>query len=79
MPGRDVRLTLDDGGPVTIRGEDVSRVCENLLRLAPDPNAVVLAAVVIAESRYPSQHIPLKLTAPQTAVIRKALAIAEAA
>jgi hypothetical protein len=74
-----VRLTLHDGEVLAIRAQEVSRVCENLWRLAPEPDAVVLAAVLIAESLHPSIHIPLELTGPQTAVIRKAVAMIEVA
>jgi hypothetical protein len=74
-----VRLTLHDGEAVVIAAKDVSRVCENLWRLESEPDAVALVAVVIAESRHPSIHIPLTLTAPQSALIRKAVAEPEAA
>jgi hypothetical protein len=79
MPASEVRLTLHGGETLTIRGQDVPRLCENLFRLGAEPDAVVVAAVVIAESRHPSLHFPLKLTASQSAVIRKAAAIPEAA
>jgi hypothetical protein len=78
MPGGEVRLTLHNGETLAIAGQDVSRVCENLWRLAPEPDAAVLAAVVLAESRHPSRHIPLDLTAPQSALIRKAAAMHDA-
>lgn len=74
-----MRLTLHDGETLAIAGQDVSRICEHLWRLAPEPDAVALAAVLIAESHHPSLHIPLTLTAPQTAVIRKVLAMSDAA
>jgi hypothetical protein len=79
MSSGEVRLTLHDGETLAIAGRDVSRVCENLLRLASEPDAVALAAVVIAEARQPSLQIPLELTAAQSAVIRKAAAMPEAA
>jgi hypothetical protein len=74
-----VRLTLDDGEVLVIADRDVSRVCENLWRLAAVPDAIALGALVIAESLHPSVHIPLTLTAPQSAALRKAVARAEAA
>lgn len=74
-----MRLTLHDGETLAIAGQDVSRVCENLWRLATEPDAVALLAALTAESRHPSVHIPLRLTAPQTALIRKAVATPEAA
>jgi hypothetical protein len=55
----------------SITAQDISDVCENLRRLAPEPDAVVLAAVLIAESLHPSVHVLLELTGPQTALIRK--------
>jgi hypothetical protein len=79
VPGEDVRLTLHDGETLAIAVQDVSRVCENLWRLESEPDAVTIAAVLIAESRHPSAHIPLQLTAPQTALLRKAVAMPEAA
>ena len=74
-----MRLTLHDGETLVISDQDVSRVCENLWRLAPVPDAVALGALVIAEPLHPSVRIPLALTAPQSAVLRKAVAMAEAA
>lgn len=74
-----MRLTLHDGETLVIAGQDVPRVCDNLWRFAPVPDAVALAAVVVAESLQPSIHIPLRLTAPQSAALRKAVATAEAA
>lgn len=74
-----MRLTLHDGETLVIADEDVSRVCENLWQFAPVPDAVALGALVIAESLQPSVRIPLRLTAPQSAVLRKAVAMAEAA
>jgi hypothetical protein len=79
VPGEEVRLTLHDGETLTIAGQDVPRVCENLWRLASELDALAVVTVLIAESRNPSIHIPLTLTAPQTAVIRKAVAKPEAA
>jgi hypothetical protein len=78
MPASEVRLTLHGGESLTIAGQDVPRVCENLFRLGAEPDAVVVAAVVLAESRHPSLHFPLELTAYQSAVLRKAAAMPEA-
>ncbi len=79
MQKSEVRLTLHGGETLTIAGQDVPRICENLFRLGAEPDAVVVAAVVLAESRHPSLDFPLELTASQSAVIRKAAAIPEAA
>jgi hypothetical protein len=74
-----VRLTLHDGEILVIADEEVMRVCESLWRLASVPDAIALGALVIAESVHPSVHIPLMLTAPQSATLRKAISTAEAA
>ena len=79
MQKSEVRLTLHGGETLTIAGHDVPRICENLFRFGAEPDAVVVAAVVLAESRHPSLHFPLELTASQSAVIRKASARPEAA
>ena len=79
MPKSEVRLTLHGGEILTIADQDVLRVCENLFRLGAEPDAVVVAAVLIAESRHPSLLLPLELTASQSAVIRKAAAMPDAA
>jgi hypothetical protein len=79
MPASEVRLTLHGGESLTIAGQDVPRVCENLFRLGAEPDAVVVAAVVLAESRHRSLYFPLELTASQSAVLRKAAAMPEAA
>jgi hypothetical protein len=79
MQKSEVRLTLHGGETLTIAGQDVPRICENLFRLGAEPDAVVVAAVVLAEFRHPSLHFPLELTAFQSAVIRKASAGPEAA
>jgi hypothetical protein len=78
VSGEELRLTLHDGETLAIARQDISRVCENLWRLAPEPDALVLAAVVFGESRDPSRHTPLELTSGQSAVIRKAVAMPEA-
>lgn len=74
-----MRLTLHNGEILVIADEDVPRVCENLWRLAAVPDAIALGALVMAESLHPSVHIPRTLTAPQTATLRKAVAMVEAA
>lgn len=75
----ELRLTLHDGEILAIAAQDVSRVCENLWRLESEPDAVALAAVLVAESRQLFARVPLTLTAPQSALIRKAVAVPEAA
>jgi hypothetical protein len=74
-----VNLTLHDGETLTIARQDVPRVCENLWRLAPDPEAIVMAGVVVAATRDFSDRFPLELSASQSAVLCKALARPEAA
>jgi hypothetical protein len=74
-----VQLILHDGDTLTIAGQDVGRVCDNLWRLAPNPEAMVMAGVVVAASRDFSTRFPLELTASQSAVVCKAVAKPEAA
>ena len=73
----DVRLTLHDGELLTIAASDVSRVYENLWRLAPTPGAVTLAGVLVAESRGKTLRA-VDLTEAQSAVIREAIAMPDA-
>jgi hypothetical protein len=77
MSGEDVRLALDDGEMLTIAASDVSRVYENLWRLAPRPGAVTLAGVLVAESRGKTLR-PVDLTSVQSAIIREAIAMHDA-
>lgn len=79
MSASEVRLTLHGGETLIIKDQEVSRLCENLFRLGAEPDAIVVAAVVLSESRHPSLHFPLELTASQSAIIRKAAAMPEAA
>ena len=72
-----MRLTLHDGETVTIAARDVSRVYENLWRLAPRPGAVTLAGVLVAESRGKTLRT-VDLTDAQSAVIREAIAMPDA-
>ena len=78
MSGEDVRLRLDDGELLTIGAGDVARVYENLWRLAPKPGALTLAGLLVAESRGRTGLRPVDLTAPQSAVIREAIAMPDA-
>jgi hypothetical protein len=76
MSGGDVRLALHDGETLTIAGHDVTRVYENLWRLAPKPGAVTLAGVLVAVKREPpGLRRPVDLTESQTAVILEAIAM----
>lgn len=75
----DVRLALHDGETLTIASSDVSRVYENLWRLAPKPGAVTLAGVLVAESRRNTlRGHPVDLTEAQSGVIREAMAMPDA-
>ena len=78
MGGGEVRFNLCDGETVTIPSMDVDCVCDNLWRLAPKPGAVMLAGVLVAQSRGGLGLVPFELTEPQSAVIREALAMLEA-
>ena len=77
MSGGDVRFALHDGETMTIASGDVERVYENLWRLAPTPGAVMLAGVLVAQSRGATGLRPVELTEPQSAVIREAVAMSD--
>jgi hypothetical protein len=77
--GNAVRLTLADGETVTIPAHDVERVWENLWCFSPNMDAMVVAGVVMAESRERSIDFPLQLTVSQSVLIRQAVAHPEAA
>ena len=70
-----MRLTLHDGETMTIAADDVSRVYENLWRLAPKPGAITLAGVLVAQSRARLGLRPIDLTAEQSAIILEAVAM----
>jgi hypothetical protein len=76
---KTVLLTLHDGETVKIAAHDVPRVCENLLSLAPNADAMIVAGAVVAISRECCGDVPLELTPAQTGLIRKAVAQPEAA
>jgi len=72
----EIRLTLHDGEGLTIAGEDVQHVYENLWRLAPKPGAVSLAAAIRGlMGRSNVTRAPLDLTANQSAALREAMAM----
>jgi hypothetical protein len=76
MAAGEVRFSFHDGETLTIAGEDVPRVYENLWQLAARPGAVSLAGMVMAASRQPpAARVPVLLTEPQGAVIREALSM----
>jgi hypothetical protein len=79
MSGGEVRLTLHDGEVVIIASGDVSRVYENLWRLAPKPGALTMAGVLVAESRGQLKRgYPLDLTEAQSEIMREAIAMPDA-
>lgn len=74
-----MRLTLHDGQLLTIPSSDVDRVYENLWRLAPRPDAVALAGVLVAERRgQVHRRYPLDLDEAQSAIIRAAVEMPDA-
>jgi hypothetical protein len=75
VAGSSVRFTLEDGEALVIPDDELRRVYEELWQLAPRPGAVSTAALVHAvllQSEF--TRPPIELTAPQSAVLREALA-----
>jgi hypothetical protein len=70
-----VRFTLDDGEILAIADEDVDRVYDLLWQLAHEPGAVFTAALLVEASRTSGfARTEIKLTPPQSAVLRDAVA-----
>jgi hypothetical protein len=71
-----VSFTLDDGDTLPVRDENLRRVYETLWELAKEPGAVSTAALLMDARRLdPFVRKPISLTAPQSAVLRKATAM----
>jgi hypothetical protein len=75
-----VCFTLDDGEPLVIADEDVDQVYELLWGLAHEAGAVFTAALLLEASRTSEYaRTPIKLTPPQSAALREAVALLDAA
>ena len=74
MNDPSIRFRLEDGEIVSLTGDEISRVYEQLWRLAPTPGAVSTAALVRAPTtRSELAHTVIELSAEQSAVLREAL------
>lgn len=75
-----IRFILDDGETLAIADEDVGRVYELLWGLAHEGGAVFTAALLIEASRTSAYaRTPIKLTPPQSAALREAVALLDSA
>jgi hypothetical protein len=75
MRGESVSFKLDGGGTLIVLDEDVQGVYESLWEISDVPGAVSTAALMMSMSRLrPYSRVSVGLTAPQSAVLRKAVA-----
>ena len=75
-----VRFTMDDGEILVIADEDVDRIYGLLWDLSAEPGAVFTAALLIEASRTSDfARTAPKLTPTQSAVLREAVALLDAA
>jgi hypothetical protein len=71
-----VRFTLDDGETLIVPDDELRRIYESLWAMSRQPGAISTAALVMDVSRLsPFGPRSVELTAPQSAVFRKALAL----
>jgi hypothetical protein len=76
MIRESVSFTLDDGGTLIVLDEDVQRVYDSLWESSDVPGAVSTAALIMSMFRVrPYGRLPVGLNAPQSAVLRKAVAL----
>ena len=69
-----VQFDLADGTAVTVEGDDLHHLYEELWALADLPGAVSAAALLIHEAeRHPQYRQSVSLNGPQTAAFRRAL------
>ena len=79
MTGGSVSFTLDDGKTLGVADEDLRRVYDVLWDLAKEPGAVSTAVLLMDAGRLrPFARMPISLTAPQSTVLRKAVALLHA-
>jgi hypothetical protein len=76
MTGGSISFTLDDGGTLTVMDEDMQRVYDSLWQISGESGAVSTAASLMTQSRLrPYARVPIALNTPQSAVLRKAVAL----
>ena len=79
MAGGSVTFTLDDGETVSLPDEDLRPISDALWGFAPESGAVSTAALLMDARRlHPLSRRPIVLTAPQSAVLRKAMSLLHA-
>ena len=75
MPAGPVRFALDDGETLTLTEGDLEQVYELLWRLAPRPEAISVAVLIRGVTRPNIAGVPIELNVPQSAAMRKAVAL----
>jgi hypothetical protein len=77
VPGGLVRFALDDGETLTVAEENVQRVYDLLWQLAPEPGAITTAAALHTAAAHRSEFSrpTVELTAAQSAILRRAVAL----
>jgi hypothetical protein len=79
MAGGSVTFTLDDGETLSVPDEALRPIYDTLWDLAREPGAVSTAALIMDARRLrPFARNPTELTTPQSAVLRKAMALIHA-
>lgn len=79
MSGVPLRFACADGEVLVIPDEQVSQIYELLWQLAAKPGAVSVATAIRGMSRETARYgSPVDLTAPQSAVLREAVALLQA-
>lgn len=69
-----VWFNLADGTSVTVEGDDLRRVYQELWELTGVPGAISTAALLADEpNRHSSSRRPVNLNGPQTVAFRRAL------
>ena len=74
-----VQFVLADGESLIVQGDDVRRVYDALCELCVQPGALSTADLLAKTSRFPEARPAIDLTAPQSTVLRKAVALVHAA
>jgi hypothetical protein len=71
-----ISFTLDDGAGISVADEDVQEVYDSLWGISDEPGAISTAALMMSMSRVrPYARLPVALTNPQSAVLRRAVAL----
>jgi hypothetical protein len=74
--GGSVTFTLDDGERLVVGDDDLRRIYDSLWEISREPGAVSTAALMKHTSRLsPYARRVVELTSPQSAALRKAVAL----